>query len=543
MKKKVFLKIVSLVIIQTFLLLDIAAAGAGNIFYKDHDPDTNTLSPRLIINAESFRIQFQYYAKLSNSPIILKQTPDAPLEFTTRNLNEGYKKLDSLMSNIDKKEQLILCIDGDVSSGKTTFINLLQENGLGNIDAEGILFISIDDIINDLRQEGDFTLLEAILEMPLILSQKILKANDGAKLIVVEGSESLYYLEKTDFKPDAVAILKASEKTRLVRHLMKHGLFALNFFDEPYMPGEIPDNVPVVFIKNELTAKIDFLPVTGRTLVTTIKIMVTAAVRFIAPHLPDFLGLSSLFKSYKKLGVAGSFLLPLQLLLYVLNKVVDFYFILNPQRNMLSIIKKRFPGRVKILDIGTGDGSFVERFQGLLDKKGIKAEVMGIDIKAKSIAAGLYRKRNVKTLDAADAEEAFGPDSFDLITVNAPDSPEGCVREAMKVLKPDGVLILRLAEWHHTREDRARLIRSIGEDFKVQALSRSLYNMPNGLHYKLQKPVLISRKNKHPGNYELKNRGRNNISADSALKNVFLKTVPIVSISEKKALEFICRAI
>jgi len=429
-----------------------------------------------------------------------KTTTESSLTFEADNFQQGYEKLSTLISNISDKKQPILCIEGDVSAGKSTFVGLIKEIGIGNISPENILFISIDDIINDLLELGELSLFEVILEMPLEINALMSQASDNIDLIVVEGSESLDYMKEADFKPDIIAILKASKRTRFIRHLMKHGLFAFKFFHEPYGAGQIPNDIPVLYINNELSRNMSFLSIAIRMLAKTLEIIVTKALGFIVPDFLDSLASTYLSRMHKGFSFLDLIILPLKAFSYLINRIVDLYFILKSERNMISIIKQRFKGNIRVLDVGTADGSFVENFQGLLDKKGVKAEVYGIDINPARIARGLHLSRNIKVMDVKDAQTHFGQENFDIITINAPDRPaEYLISQSMPLLKPDGILILRLHKGAHYDSFfgpyyREKLIEKLSVSYKVTSLKKHIYHLPNGDWYKLQPPIIISAK-------------------------------------------------
>jgi len=501
-KYKIIFKVIAFMLIQSFLLLEIAWAQGVSFL----DTSQDTLSPKILINSASLQDIFSIKEKIIKGKTTAlpdltynKQRKES-LEFEAYNLQDGYGQLTALISNISDKKRPILCVEGDVSAGKTTFVKLIKEIGISNIMPRNILFISIDDIKNDLQEVEGFSLLEAILEMPLEIEQMISRAGNNIDLIVIEGSEGLDYMAKADFKPDIMAIVKASKKTRFIRHLMKHGLFAAKFFDEPYGLGEVPNNSPVLYIENEVDTKTTFLPIAVKILAKTLQIIVSKMTNFIAPNLLDSLKSSDLFRRNKGFGLPGLIIFSLKMFSYLINRIVDLYFILNPQRNMLAIIKQRFKGKIKVLDVGTGDGSFVENFQNLLDKKGIEGVVYGIDIDPSKIVQGLHLSRNVQTMDVKDAQAHFGKASFDIITITAPDRPaEYLIAESMGLLKPDGILILRLHKGAHYEsffgaDYREKLIERLKISYDVTSFKKHIYNLPNGNWYKLQPPIIISSK-------------------------------------------------
>lgn len=100
----------------------------------------------------------------------------------------------------------------------------------------------------------------------------------------------------------------------------------------------------------------------------------------------------------------------------------------------------------------------------------------------------------VTSMDIKDLALKFGNGRFDIITVNAPDSSEYCVEQAMPVLSHDGMLVLRTVKLFFSDQDREKLIASLGYKYNVQVLSRNIYNLPTGFFYKLHKPLIITHK-------------------------------------------------
>lgn len=210
---------------------------------------------------------------------------------------------------------------------------------------------------------------------------------------------------------------------------------------------------------------------------------------------------SKLRKAHK-LDFTDVILSPLKILSFVINRIFDLYCFIFPGRSIIYAIKQRFGNeKIKILDVGTANGLFVERFQNLLNKKDIEAEVIGIDNNPSRIAQGLHAGRNVRVLDISDSEDDFLSRSFDLIIINAPERPaDFLIEESMKILKPDGLLILRLHNGMHYEvnfgpEYQQHLVDKLRKDYKVKILKRDFIDLPTGQWYQLQAPILVSHKN------------------------------------------------
>ncbi|MBU4477599.1 MAG: class I SAM-dependent methyltransferase [Candidatus Omnitrophica bacterium] len=174
----------------------------------------------------------------------------------------------------------------------------------------------------------------------------------------------------------------------------------------------------------------------------------------------------------------------------VLNGCMDMFFFFFPHRSIVSRIKENYPGqKINVLDVGTGEGGFVEKFQKLLDEREIYAEVIGIDINPTRISQGLSLGRNIKVCDVSEAEEIFGARSFDIITINAPDRDiRDIVRFCMRLLKDNGMLIVRLHndihyQVHFGRQYRENLIENLQDDFNVESLPWHILDLPKGEYY------------------------------------------------------------
>jgi len=431
---------------------------------------------------------------------ILKETRQK-----AENLKGGYKKLGSLISVITKtkKKPVLVYIDGRISSGKTTFEDLIKKKGISGVSASRITFLSLDDIHNDLYEQEHDPLTTA-LEIPIVLTEKIERAKDN-EIIIIEGRETGSYLKEAGYEPDIAVIIEASEKVTLKRHMMRYGLLGIKFWFEDRLPAYIPKDTLVLRIKNE--QDIPFVKFFSQTLLKTL----TTTIRYVMPDkIADLCKdavywakhqvKSALIEKVKTVrgavNIVNIILFPLWLLSFTVNKLVDFYFLFHPSRDMVSIIKTRFGRRhIEVLDVGTGDGAFVERFQYLLNKKDIRAKVTGIDIRADGVSLGMSLKRNLRCLDVKDLYAHYAKTKFDLVIVNASPTPELAVREAMKVLKPDGLLVLRMVKFYQSKEDKEHVVKRLQDEYKVTVLKKSLHNLPAGAYYKLQKPVLVEHKN------------------------------------------------
>ncbi len=517
-------RLIALIIIQSLLLMNVCFAGNTSVLCEITREPAAILSPQVCIGMLQFHELFAFEVNYRSVADSLKEQNNSAAQENAKDLNDGYRELENfIIENIKNADKsLLVCIDGAVSAGKTTLADMIRDKAIAGISRDDIGFIDVDALKHDaFRKYNNY--LDVIIKLPEMLDERMEMLRDK-KLVVVEGVESVELMLSSSYIPDIAVILRASLKVRLKRHIMRYGLLGIKFFFENRSYDYIPQGIPLLSIATD-----EYIPFYEFLWQAVIKTMLKTPEYMLPEFLVDYISDNTdLLKTWINKNVWGKLkikmgtvsigkivLLPLDLFFFAANQAVDLYYLFH--KDMTAIIKDRFGGRhINVLDVGTGDGRFVERFQRILDEEGIEAKVVGIDIKSGPIAFGLSRKRNLKILDIANAEEVFGLNRFDLITINAPDYPELCVRKAMRVLKPDGLLVLRLAKWYHSHEDRLRLIKNIEKDFKVSNLTHCLYNLPNGLHYKLQNPLFITYKNIDFKADEVENsRGGKNTSYDS----------------------------
>jgi glycerate-2-kinase/16S rRNA A1518/A1519 N6-dimethyltransferase RsmA/KsgA/DIM1 with predicted DNA glycosylase/AP lyase activity len=153
-------------------------------------------------------------------------------------VTEGLRLIKTALKNLNESTNgaFTICIDGDVSTGKTTLAALLRRE-MSNTENFAFLSIGIDGIIADLREEG-LTPLFAFLEVPFMLSERI--RSDGRIINIIEGTQSAYYVSQAGFKPDIVIFINTSKTRQLLRHLRRYGPFAFRYLLEDYEKSAVP---------------------------------------------------------------------------------------------------------------------------------------------------------------------------------------------------------------------------------------------------------------------------------------------------------------
>ncbi|MBI4846159.1 MAG: class I SAM-dependent methyltransferase [Candidatus Omnitrophica bacterium] len=201
-----------------------------------------------------------------------------------------------------------------------------------------------------------------------------------------------------------------------------------------------------------------------------------------------------------RLDAVDVLLFPLRFSADVYKLGLRVYFIVFPQRSFLALIKKRLHAQITVLDVGTGNGAFVEKLQKLFDENDVNAEITGIDSNPTRVAFGLSKGRNLSVCDIRDTGKRFDDRSMDLIFLNAPDTDVSIlVPYCMGLLKADGMLIIRLHndmhyKVHFGHEYRRQLLESLKADYNSVSLGYHLLDLPEGEYSGLQKPMIITHK-------------------------------------------------
>ncbi|MDD5746721.1 MAG: methionine biosynthesis protein MetW [Candidatus Omnitrophica bacterium] len=493
------------------------------------------LSPRLYCDAAGLHTVFLHYADSGLLKTASEFAPDerksrpenAVLRAEADSLDQGYKKLDDWVAQASRADgrPLIICVDGDVSAGKTTLVNIIQQRGFRTVPARAIVCGQIDSIVNA-AAESFGSISDAVLEAPFILEKFIRSAPTTARVIIVEGTEAAgYYMPRSGFSADITVVCEAPRRVRFKRALMQQGIFAIKFFNEGEFVPDFPESVPRLIIHNRGQGEPAWSKVLFVAGLKTVGLLAQVTARYCIPPAARE-SAETWFNRITGVSVLQVLLLPLRLTVWLIERGIAVYFMFRSERDMAAIIKKHFGKRyLRVLDVGTHDGRFVEAFQNLLDNKRIGAEVIGIDINPGAVVRGMNQGRKVQCLDVKDAVDHFGRECFDLIVINAPESgPEYLVRRSMNVLKKDGMIVLRFDNGMHYRARfgsgyKYQLMKDLDSDYTVVDVKRNLHNLP-GTAYRLQAPIIITYK--QPREYEeiLKN-DPNDLTALAALAGIY----------------------
>jgi len=129
---------------------------------------------------------------------------------------------------------------------------------------------------------------------------------------------------------------------------------------------------------------------------------------------------------------------------------------LDRTKKSLGILKNIVRGsslkKLRFLDVGCGDGNFLERVVSL-DKR---IETWGVDISSLAIKKAKEKGFRAFTVDVCKEKLPFGDLFFDLVymgeVIEHLFDPDFAIKEVRRTLKKEGVLILttpNLAAWHN----------------------------------------------------------------------------------------------
>jgi len=351
--------IIALILIQTFTV--------SGVVYSWPSILSDTLSPQLNVQTSQIQNLFSFN---SSSQFLSKDRYSISTQVVSEyadNLDDAYKELDNLLRNKLKttNTSLLICIDGDKSTGKSTFADLIRKKAIAGISRQDIAFIDLDELKNDEYQENH-SYFDVMINLPFLLIHRIEIAKNK-KLVIVVGRYSEAYLTDIMCIPEITVMLRASTKVKLKRHIMRYGLLGIKFFLEDRFYEYIPKGtISLIVTTNQPVPLYKFLPL---VFIKTI----TQTLQYI---MPEF--------------------------------ALDFF----------SEQQALFKAGLK------GDVEFVKRFQlFLLSKKGMSATVQGININASQMAMAMHwGHKEVTSLDVGVGvlleSERIGFKSEELLIIN-----------------------------------------------------------------------------------------------------------------------------
>jgi len=115
--------------------------------------------------------------------------------------------------------------------------------------------------------------------------------------------------------------------------------------------------------------------------------------------------------------------------------------------SILDILKKKF-GFIQslcVLDFGSGDGFFVERFPQTFISEGIEMNLKGIEMNKDLVLAAREKGLDIRNVRVEEAVEFFGEDSQDVVTLFAPTGDiHQWLKQAYRLTRDGGLIIVRL---------------------------------------------------------------------------------------------------
>ncbi len=116
-------------------------------------------------------------------------------------------------------------------------------------------------------------------------------------------------------------------------------------------------------------------------------------------------------------------------------------FALRDHLAFIGAAASRFPGRVKLLDVGCGSGTLI----GLLKSRGF--EVLGVDTSEEASRAA-DRESGVRVIVGELMEAGFREGEFDIVTLfhvmEHVTNPREVLRHVLRILRPNGAVVLQV---------------------------------------------------------------------------------------------------
>lgn len=218
----------------------------------------------------------------------------------------------------------------------------------------------------------------------------------------------------------------------------------------------------------------------------------------------------------------------------------DQHFFYTTTHNLiLKLIKTTFPlpkweRKLKILDAGCGTGLLAKKLEQF-------GEVVGIDTSSEAVK--FSKKRGVKVIKGSVNDLPFKNNLFDLITCidviyHRGVDDQKAIKELFRVLKPGGILILRVAAINYLKSSHDSFVHT-RHRYSKKELSRKLKNVGfevkkiSYVNFSLLLPALI-----HSLFYRL-NPPQNHQSGVSKIPQLINKTLTSLLSFENILIKFV----
>lgn len=139
----------------------------------------------------------------------------------------------------------------------------------------------------------------------------------------------------------------------------------------------------------------------------------------------------------------------------------DYYKLISETVNDL-ILSNSSSDNIELLDIGCGEGYYTGRLKKFLDEKGIKSNIIGIDISKEAVVCAAKTYKSIKWIVASATNIPLEDESLDyIVCMFAKIIPE----EKMRTLKKGGKLIIVSTGENHLLELKKIVYEQVRTEF------------------------------------------------------------------------------
>lgn len=139
----------------------------------------------------------------------------------------------------------------------------------------------------------------------------------------------------------------------------------------------------------------------------------------------------------------------------------DYYKLISETVNDL-ILSNSSSNNIELLDIGCGEGYYIGRLKKFLDEKGIKSNIIGIDISKEAVVCAAKTYKSIKWIVASATNIPLEDESLDyIVCMFAKIIPE----EKMRTLKKGGKLIIVSTGENHLLELKKIVYEQVRTEF------------------------------------------------------------------------------